>query len=234
MTLAIAMGRVLVLPPSQKMYLLGQQSFSFADFFPLQDIAREHAGLEILTMEQFLEETKGKVKDQKTQETVLPPTGRTNWDGDTPAVKNHLNPWLQKIAPNPDWDPDDCLAVFPRSNDPKDIEQIQKAFEEIKENMPDVESFINKPTPVNAKMKDRMAELISGREKLCLYSPELQEAQIIHFHGKKKLGGRLLVHFYAFLFFQDFKTDLWMKRFVRDHVRYVDDIQCTAGRFESR
>ena len=24
--------------------------------------------------------------------------------------------------------------------------------------------------------------------------------------------------------------DLWMKRFMRDHVRYVDEIQCAAAR----
>ena len=29
---------------------------------------------------------------------------------------------------------------------------------------------------------------------------------------------------------QDWKDDLWMKRFVRDHVRYIDEIQCAAAR----
>lgn len=46
----------------------------------------------------------------------------------------------------------------------------------------------------------------------------------------EKMDARLLVHFYAFLFFQDWKQDLWMKRFVRDHVRYIDEIQCAAAR----
>jgi len=44
------------------------------------------------------------------------------------------------------------------------------------------------------------------------------------------LDARLLVHFYAFLFFQSWQQDLWMKRFIRDHVRYVDEIQCAAAR----
>lgn len=44
------------------------------------------------------------------------------------------------------------------------------------------------------------------------------------------MANRLLVHFYAFLFFQDWRTDLWMKRFIRDHVRYIDEIQCAAAR----
>jgi hypothetical protein len=43
------------------------------------------------------------------------------------------------------------------------------------------------------------------------------------------------VHFYAFLFFEDWHTDLWVKRFVRDHLRYLDEIQCAAAvSFSSR
>lgn len=33
-----------------------------------------------------------------------------------------------------------------------------------------------------------------------------------------------------FLFFADWRHDLWTKRFVRDHLRYVDEIQCAAAR----
>ena len=44
---------------------------------------------------------------------------------------------------------------------------------------------------------------------------------------------RLLTHFYAFLFFEDYDHDLWAKRFVRDHLRYVDEIQCAAARIAS-
>ena len=40
----------------------------------------------------------------------------------------------------------------------------------------------------------------------------------------------MTVHFYAFLFFEDWREDLWMKRFMRDHVRYSDEIQCAAAR----
>jgi len=65
----------------------------------------------------------------------------------------------------------------------------------------------------------------------------MQEAPLIHFGVDYKedgdtveRGARLLIHFYAFLFFEDWKQELWMKRFVRDHVRYVDEIQCAAAR----
>jgi hypothetical protein len=40
----------------------------------------------------------------------------------------------------------------------------------------------------------------------------------------------LLVHWYAFLFFENWQQDTWTKRFVRDHLRYLDEIQCAAAR----
>jgi hypothetical protein len=48
--------------------------------------------------------------------------------------------------------------------------------------------------------------------------------------GDNASGARLLTHFYAFLFFEDWHQDLWTKRFVRDHLRYIDRIQCAAAR----
>jgi hypothetical protein len=109
LALAFATGRVLVLPPSQKMYLLGKNDFSFADFFPLPEIAKEHAGLEIITMEQFLQETLGTLKDTNGV-IAYPPQNKTEWDGDLNGIKGQLNPWLQSTANNPDWNPDKCFA----------------------------------------------------------------------------------------------------------------------------
>lgn len=59
--LAMAMGRTLVMPPEKKMYLLGKSDsgqkkhFSFVDFYPIEEIAAEHAGLEIISMKEYLE-----------------------------------------------------------------------------------------------------------------------------------------------------------------------------------
>ena len=53
--LALAMGRTLVIPPEKSMYLLGKQDnkqkkhFSFIDFYPIEDIAREYVGLKIVS-----------------------------------------------------------------------------------------------------------------------------------------------------------------------------------------
>jgi len=241
LTMALAMGRVLVLPPSQKMYLLGkgQATFNFADFFPLQELAEEHAGFEIISTQQFLEETMGKTRDTTSQEINFPPDNKkTQWDGDSNGIKTELAPWLRSVAVDPDWDPYKCIAIFPKNSDPQNQDVIQQSMNEILAEDGDFagkmayEHFVNKPTPVDASMKDRLREFLAQRKKLCIYDKRLQDADIIHFHGKSKAetGGRLLVHFYAFLFFQEWHTDLWMKRFVRDHVRYIDDIQCAAAR----
>jgi len=87
--LAIAMGRTLVMPPAQRMYLLakgrGQQrtDFGFADFFPIKEMAAENDGLEIITTEEFLkkEAMTGNLKNKFTGKVSFPPGNRTDWDG---------------------------------------------------------------------------------------------------------------------------------------------------------
>lgn len=160
-----------------------------------------------------------------------PPLNITNWDGDTSGTHQHLGPWLRQIAYNADWSPDTCLAAFPKSRNAQEEVVLATTFAQLKEDNVDIEQFLNQPTPVNATAKDRMTEFMAKRSEICLYDHKMQQESIVHFAGKRNLaGGRLLVHFYAFLFFQDWKEDLWMKRFVRDHVRYTDDIQCAAAR----
>jgi hypothetical protein len=91
-------------------------------------------------------------------------------------------------------------------------------------------SYQGAPTPVDAPPEQRLRELIAHRSKLCFYDAELQQEQVVHMMGASHSQMRLLVHFYAFLFFEDWRQDLWTKRFVRDHLRYIDEIQCAAAR----
>ena len=58
----------------------------------------------------------------------------------------------------------------------------------------------------------------------------MQDATLLHFKEDYKEDFRLLTHFYGFIFFQDWKQDLWTKRFIRDHVHYTDEIVCAAAR----
>jgi hypothetical protein len=139
------------------------------------------------------------------------------------------------------WNPEECLAAFPKSNNPVD----EQALVELDQNLqaksspktatdafPEYQAFVGHPQGINASALDRLKEQRAQRTKLCLYTRELQQTKWVHFPMEHAgpIQSRLLVHFYAFLFFQDWKQDLWMKRFVRDHVRYIDEIQCAAAR----
>ena len=53
---------------------------------------------------------------------------------------------------------------------------------------------------------------------------------VVHFKADETDGTRLITQFYAFLWFEDWRQDLWAKRFVRDHLRYRDEIICLSAR----
>lgn len=239
LALAFAMGRTLVLPPEKQLYLLskkkrtrhGQEQkteFSFADFFHMESIHREHEGLDIITMDEFLkrEALPGNFVSVKTNKAVFPPNLETNFNGNPDTIFQ----WLREHAHNVVWKPEDCLAIFP-ANESKQAEDDMKAiFGQMLQDNPQFEDYVGKPVPVDAPTLDRLKESRAGRSEMCLYNQEMQAAPFIHFPVDSKIKARLLVNPYQFLFFQDYKEDLWLKRFIRDHIRYADEIQCAAAR----
>ncbi|GKY94306.1 hypothetical protein MPSEU_000396400 [Mayamaea pseudoterrestris] len=234
--LAVATGRTLVLPPAQRMYLLAKDrdkhktEFTFADFFPLEEVSREHAGLDIISMKDFLEETamKGTLRNKYTGEVEFPPdNNRTDWDGQDFTI---LKVWLRNVTITPLWAPHKCLAAFPAKGGSADVEELMTMQQQIAADGQPQQEFVDNPVPVDAAPMERMKENLSGRKELCVYDEEMQKAPVLHFMCSHKLRVRMLVHFYAFLFFEDWREDLWMKRFMRDHVRYADEIQCAAAR----
>mmetsp|Transcript_9077 Transcript_9077/g.18215 ORF Transcript_9077/g.18215 Transcript_9077/m.18215 type:complete len:206 (-) Transcript_9077:1749-2366(-) len=88
--MAHAMSKTLVMPPSQQMYLLrkdkGKQRIHFSlthDFYHLEQVGYEHAGLHVISMEEFLktEAMTGNLFNKATGDVAFPPNNRTNWDG---------------------------------------------------------------------------------------------------------------------------------------------------------
>jgi len=91
------------------------------------------------------------------------------------------------------------------------------------------EDYVGKPVPVNSSFWERLKENAATRKKLCIYNETLQNAPLIHLYESNDRT-RLLQPFYTALFFQDWKQDLLSKRFIRDHVRYKNEIFCTAAK----
>ena len=236
--MAVAMGRTLVLPPQKVMYLLGngqnqqQRHFGFEDFFPMQQMAQENAALDMITMQEFLETEAmtGQLKDKSTGQVSYPPYNRTDWNGMSGKEYDELREWLRNVTLVPRWNPDDCLAAFPAKGDHQSVSELQEMQTQIHKEGINHEDYIGKPVAVDGPAIDRMKENLNKRHNLCVYDESMQQEMVVHFACAHKLQLRLLVHFYAFIFMEDWREDLWMKRFMRDHMRYNDDIQCAAAR----
>ena len=240
--MAHAMGRTLVLPPRKRMYLLGdskngkqREKFDFNDFFHMDSLSKEHDGINIVTMEEFLEREgmTGRLKNTKTNITQYPPHKRTDWNG------HHLKElwdYLGDVGVQPNWSPGKCLAAFPASKDTKDEDYLENIMNKTAASTPKdphyalPNHYFDKPVHVDAEPIERLKENLARRRELCIYNEELQDAPHIFFtNGYPTASSRLLVHYYAFLFFQDWKQGLWALRFVRDHIRYVDELMCAAA-----
>jgi hypothetical protein len=117
--------------------------------------------------------------------------------------------------------------LFMPSHDDSNFTYVQEIHRKIQAKQRDNE-FI---TPVNASLHDRMAEMLIGRD-LCIYETSFQKERSVHLKCTYQPPEpvRFLVHFYAFVFFEDWRQQMWTNRFVRDHLRYRDEIQCAAAR----
>jgi hypothetical protein len=235
--LAHAMGRTLVLPPEQGFYLLRKDrsknkiNFSFNDFFHMESLSQEHNGLDIITMEEFLkrEAITGHLKNTTSGEVSFPPDMQADWNGKD--VKD-LKEYLRNVTHWRNWNTGRCMAAFPADTGPEHVQELHGMMQEIEQSggTPAAEHYKDNPTPVDAPAVSRLKENLSGRSELCIYDEEMQSAPVVHFLCYHKIRARLLTHFYTFLFFEDWKQDLFYKRFMRDHFRYLDEIQCASAR----
>ena len=194
-----AMGRTLVLPPEQRMYLLdkahsnGQRNeFGFNDFFHLDAISIEHKGFKVITMEEFLT----KVGTTGELQGIYPPANQTNWSGNA----NGLWDYLRTVGYTPEWDPWKCALAIPASTDPQSVVEMNTTLQSIMDGSygkpkPTLQEFNGNPTPVNASLAERMREMLADRSELCIYDKPLQETKLIHLKIEKDV--RLLTHFYG-------------------------------------
>jgi hypothetical protein len=183
LVMAAAMGRTLVLPAAEELCHLSSRSghdgskqesaFSFEDVYHLNSIAREHDGVKIISMEEFLtkEAVTGNLKD-KNGRVMHPPHGRTQWDhAGYDTIQYELKPYLRTVGHNPGWDSTVCEVAFPKSTSSEDMEDLKDLVRVILSDggFLSHEAFIGRPVPVDAPAKDRLREGAAGRVKLCFY-----------------------------------------------------------------
>ena len=182
------------------MYLLGQNQrgqqhhFSFADFFPIEEMARDNAAFDVISMEEYLtaEGMGGKLVHHETGEVVFPPGNRTNWDGINQAEYDTLRGYLRNVSMTAKWSPGKCLPAFPSSGNHKDVELLKdiipKAETLSQHNKP---PLLSAPDPVF-----RLADTLAGRRQLCVYDEKFQNEQILHFqmNHKEKVRTHLLTY----------------------------------------
>ena len=197
---AHAMGRTLVVPPQQHLYLLGKNhkdkgdekahdEMGFEDFYDI-DLLRTHKGFHVMHMEEFLanEGVTGGLHG------MLPPRNSTE------AWGSALWSYLEKVADlNPEWA--HKVIAFPDHPGNFTIAEGTHTEEAI------------------MRMKE-----FTGERPLVFYDEIMQNAHHIHFPGDD--NHRILQHHYAFTFFASKEMQSFYKRFVRDYMRYKDVIQC--------
>jgi hypothetical protein len=240
-----------VLPPTQPIYLLwndpkGKNNrFTFQDFFPFAAVAAEHPAVHVISMQDFLEQNT--FRDQKTNHSgqqqppsSRPPRNQTDWDDHGLGSKNFFRAldkqkklwlWLRNVTAAPVWHFEHCVVAMGAAPGQTGVDAMRERQRDIRQQpMWQPREFNDNPTPVDAPIEARMKELLAHRKELCIYDVDLQKSKVIHFMGDNDSGARLLTHFYSYMLLEDWHQDLWIKRFVRDHLRYNNDIQCAAAR----
>lgn len=192
LALAFSMGRTLVLPPSQELYLLSkgkgehgneqEKHFGFSNFFHMESIHKEHVGLNIISMQEYLEKEamNGHFVDTQTGQVQFPPNNRTNWDGSSPRDLKPLYAYLRSTSHVTVWVPEKCLVAFPATPNEKDIQELIDMKNEVLQEKPHWEQFVGKPVGIDAPAIDRMRENWAERKDLCLYNATMQAESRLH------------------------------------------------------
>jgi hypothetical protein len=182
-------------------------------------------------MEEFLlrEAMTGTLVHTQTRQVSFPPHNITSWDGMNTTGMVALSNWLLQVTTAPNWFHDRCMLVIPAEAGAQAARRLNKSLEAVwNESGPQayrIQSYHGRPTPVDATPQRRFQEMIGHRTQLCLHDHDVQQAKVLHFKPYP-----MRVHSYAFLFLEDWKQDLWMKRLVQDELRYMNPIQCAAAR----
>lgn len=204
-------GRILVFPPQAVLYLLiknrkwGDNKSTMEDYF---DFDRLRAGnsLDTMGMKEFLTSV--------AQSGLLKlPLPGNNVD----LVKKPLWDYLEKASHNRLWAPGKTFLGFNLSRDDYDPKRSSSSY---------VGDF-------SGTDPRRLAEFsLGGKRVLQEYNVSFHNERSVFFPGYEE--NRMLTHFYSYLFFATAAEDRLAKRFMRDRLRYHDEIFCVGSKIIER
>ena len=214
---AAATGRTLVLPPDQPLYLLKADSKKkqrgFGDFFALDDLNLS-ATVEVITTEEFLRRESGKdgmfyVEDKDVMEKVHKVKEHCERRAKSSISCEFLWEYYRSL---------DNALVAPISADSHCI-----VFDDDE----DGDGSVGKGVGGGTK-EDLIQEFCSYRSRF-YYTGKYRDVDLLHFATQHR-ETRLMEHFYNLVYFTNPVLDNYYKRFVRDALRYKDEIFCAAGK----
>lgn len=205
-------GRILVMPPPAILYLLhmnkkwGDNKSTMEDYFDF-DRLQVGNGLQVISMKEFLET----IASQDLLDLPLP-------ENNTELIKQPLWDYLEKACYCRQWEPGKSFVAFHLP--PKDrIPAVEITKEMINEYViPSLSSF-------STDTLERIDRFTLGHKRQVVYYNEsFHQHRAIYFPGHDK--NRLLTHFYSYLFMMNREDDNLYKRYIRDRLRYHDEIFC--------
>jgi len=237
MLLAHSMGRTLVMPPKRQIAhgmpdIHGSKTISFDDFYDINAISAKQNGLNIISMEEFLEReaVNGNLNSMATGAAIYPPNNQVNWNN------QRLEPlwsYISAISRTFNWNPKECVLAFPaKGTDDQQLFSMMAdvLIEKDGRPFPDYGEFQGKPVNVDGPTIERFREVLAGRRKICLYDSKMHaENDVVHFKAEEN-EQRLILPFYAFMFWEDWRQQSFALRFARDNLVYNDEIFCLAAR----
>jgi len=207
----LATGRTLVMPPDQPLYLLWKDTKkkhrNVGDFYPLDKWRQK---LKVISTEEFLRREggpNGRMPINDTiKERVLAANEVCEFRHKSDRSCFPLYDHLRAVGFVPKYDPDVTCLIFDR-----DYMAGEKLDEETK----------------------LVVKKFCNNRKQMYYDKAWQDLPLIHF-AASHIGApgeyRLLSHFYSAVIFTNSAIDNYFKRFVRDIMRYKDEIYCAAGK----
>lgn len=202
---AHASGRILVMPPKKRLYLLDkdpEEEDNMSGFEAYFDLERLRGVLDIISMEDFI------------RDVAVPGLLNVPWKQEYGKSEEQLWRYLEKAAYMREWEPGRFHIGFNLS---------------VNNNTGGVDfgTFGEKQHDLRQKLHG------SHDRKLIHYNAAMHNHRAVYFPSGERgrlIKYRLITHFYSYIHFADARLDRQYKRFVRDRIMYRPEIFCAAGR----